>query len=99
MSLPFGNNTLIIAFVICNIPLLEFNRAVKASDTLGTICVVYRKNATGKSITRKWFYSFKMGNFDINGSPRPRKSSEFNKDSFYALIYDYPCLSTQCEII
>ena len=67
----------------------EFNRGTKVVEAARNICTVYGDNAIGESTTRKWFSCFKYC-FDISGTPRSGRSSEFDEDRLNTLIHNEP---------
>ena len=74
-----------------------FHQCQKAAEAAWDICMVYGKGVIGGSTARKWFAKFKNGNFDIDDTPRSRRSSEFDEDHLKALLKKESC-QTSCEM-
>ena len=48
--------------------------------------MVYGEGVIGESMARKWIANFKNSNFDIDGTPRSGRPSEFDEDHLKALL-------------
>ena len=58
-----------------------------APEAASNICSLYEDNVIGESTTRKWFSCFK-DRFDISGTPRSGRPSEFDEDRLNTLIHN-----------
>ena len=63
-----------------DILLFEFNRGAKAAEVARNICAMYRDNAIGESMVRKWFSRFKEDRFDSSDTPRFEHSNPRHND-------------------
>ena len=63
-----------------------FHQGQKAAEAAWDICMVYGEGVIGECMARKWFENFKNGNFDIDGTPRNKRSSKFDEDHLKALL-------------
>lgn len=67
--------------------MFEVSGGVKVYDDTRIVSDAYGENAIGENTSRKWFFHFQVGHFEMNDSPRSAKSSDFDK-RLNTLIYD-----------
>jgi hypothetical protein len=68
----------------------EFNRGIKAAQATRNICAVYGEDSIAERTAQKGFARFKQCNFDMSGTLRSGRPSDFDEDLLNALIHVDP---------